>query len=187
MGIGAVLEQGKDGKMHPIAFVSRSLTKEEKNYSTTHKELLAVIWALKQFRPYIYKHKTVVHTDHQPLKHIVNMKNEDATADGRLARWLMTYSIYNPQMEYKPGKRNAPADALSRLMPDPETTQIKVNNVEIDTFNTYHAAIYENVIEHPHAAFIQSQMNDPYIAPMLLYLTTGQLPDSKIYRDNVVV
>ena len=53
-GIGAVLSQLKDGVEHPVSYSSRSLTKAERNYCVTQKELLAVVESVKHFRHYLH-------------------------------------------------------------------------------------------------------------------------------------
>ena len=58
-GVGAVLSQGEIGKDLPIAFASRSLNKAEKNYSTTEKELLAIVWGVRYFRTYLYEQNSL--------------------------------------------------------------------------------------------------------------------------------
>src|SRR5436190_18592636 len=65
--IGAVLSQGTVGQDRPIAYASRVLSRAEQNYSTTEKELLAIVWAVKHFRPYVYGTKFKIVTDHKPL------------------------------------------------------------------------------------------------------------------------
>jgi len=67
IAIGAVLSQGKIGSDLPIAYASRTLNKAETNYNTTEKELLAILWAIKQFRHYVYGSKFNIVTDHKPL------------------------------------------------------------------------------------------------------------------------
>ena len=52
-GVGAVLSQGEIGKDHPITFASRSLNKAERNYNTTEREILAIMWGVRYFRPYL--------------------------------------------------------------------------------------------------------------------------------------
>ena len=65
--IGAVLSQEKDNFDHPAAYLSRSLNKAERNYSTTEKECLAVLYALNHFRTYLLGRKFTLIADHEPL------------------------------------------------------------------------------------------------------------------------
>ena len=73
MGIGAVLSQGTIGKDLPVAYASRSLNKAEINYTTSEKELLAIVWATKYFRPYLYGRKFKILTDYKPLTSVMNV------------------------------------------------------------------------------------------------------------------
>ena len=82
-GLGAVLSQGRPGKYLPIAYASRSLNKAEVNYTTSEKELLAIVWATKYFRPYLYGRHFKVVTDHKPLTWVMNVKDTGS----RLLRW----------------------------------------------------------------------------------------------------
>jgi len=65
--IGAVLSQGKVDNDRPIAYASRVLSRAKQNYNTTEKELLAIVWAVKHFRPYVYGTRFKIVTDHKPL------------------------------------------------------------------------------------------------------------------------
>jgi hypothetical protein len=129
VGIGAVLCQlhEVDGKMveKPTAYVSRGLKKHEKNYSVTHLELLAVVWSLKQFRHYVLGKKFLLQTDHIALESIRKTKD----LSGRMARWILVLQEYEFDVQYRKGKENANADALSRLPVD--TVDINVNMVSI--------------------------------------------------------
>jgi len=81
-GLGAVLSQGEIGKDLPIAFASRSLKKAERNYSTM-EELLAIVWGMRYFRPYLYGTKFTVVIDHKPLTWIMSVKDPGS----RLLKW----------------------------------------------------------------------------------------------------
>ena len=108
--IGAVLSQIQDGQERVIAYASRLLSKTERNYCVTRRELLAVIYFVKQFRPYVLGRPFIIRTDHAALKWLRTM--EDPV--GQQARWLETLEEYTFEVEHRPGKRHANADALSR-------------------------------------------------------------------------
>lgn len=109
--IGAVLFQtAKDGKEHPICYASRVLSKTERSYSATEREMLAVHDWIRYFRPYLFGTSFNVFTDHSPLKGIKT--NKDIT--GRLTRMILKLQEYDFQIHYVPGKDNGAPDALSR-------------------------------------------------------------------------
>lgn len=109
--IGAVLSQGPIGSDKPIAFASRTLNKSEEKYSAIEKELLAVVWACKYFRPYLYGRKFILYTDHKPLTYGLNLKD----TNNRLVHWRLSLSEFDYEIRYRPGKQNVVADSLSRL------------------------------------------------------------------------
>lgn len=106
--IGAVLSN-KDAR--PVAYTSRSLNKAELNYPTIEKELLAIVWAVKHFRPYLYGKKFIILTDHKPLIYLFNMKDPSS----RLMKFRIALEEYDFDVHYVKGTDNAAADALSRI------------------------------------------------------------------------
>merc|ERR1711893_179753 len=109
-GIGAVLAQVQGGKERVIAYGSKSLTKEERRYCVTRRELLAVVYFLKQYRHYLYGQKFRVRTDHGALRWLTNFKDPQ----GQIARWLEVLGTYDFEIEHRPGLKHNNADALSR-------------------------------------------------------------------------
>jgi hypothetical protein len=109
--LGAILSQGKVGSDLPIAYASRTLNKSESNYSTTELECLAIIFGVKQFRPYLYGRKFIIVSDHRPLTWLFNLKDPLS----KLARWRIQLEEYDYEIHYKPGVLNSNVDALSRM------------------------------------------------------------------------
>ena len=109
-GVGAVLSQELNGTFRPIAYFSKPLNKAQRNYSTTEKELLAIVLAVEHFHQYLYGQEFDVVTDHQPLSWLLSCK----TPNSRLARWLIRINNYTFRIVYRSGKIHSNADALSR-------------------------------------------------------------------------
>ncbi len=114
LGVGAVLMQHSvHGKHRPIAYASRTLTRAESNYSVTHQEILAVVWALKHFRDIILGYPITVFTDHAAVTELFKGRN----LTGRLARRYITIQEFNPTFRYLSGRANVIANSLSRNVP----------------------------------------------------------------------
>ena len=110
VGIGAVLSQVIDGEERVVAYASRTLSKAEKNYCVTRKELLAVVSFLKKFRQYLYGRKVTVRTDHGALRWLLNFKEPQ----GQIARWLQVVAEYDLVIVHRAGRSHVNADSLSR-------------------------------------------------------------------------
>lgn len=103
-----MLEQEEvDGRYHPVAFDSRTLSKLE---GIAELEALAVVWSLKYFRAYLLGHQYIVYTDHMPVKTLLATKH----SSGNLAQWAEVVAEFNLEVRYRPGGKTANAVALSR-------------------------------------------------------------------------
>ena len=105
-GLGCVLMQ--EGKV--VSYASRQLRPHEENYPTDDLELAAVVHALKIWRHYLMGNKCEVFSDHKSLKYIFTQPDLNL----RQRRWLELIKDYEIDVQYKPGKANVVADALSR-------------------------------------------------------------------------
>jgi hypothetical protein len=112
-GIGAVLTQNFDGLDHPIYYSSRSLNKAERNYTVTERELLAVVWALKNFYTYVGGTSFTVYTDHAALQYLDTIRKTQYL-NGRLQRWIQFIDQFQVTLKYIKGDDNSVADYLSR-------------------------------------------------------------------------
>ena len=103
-GLGAVLSQNG----HPCLFISRTLNKAEENYTTSEKELLVIVWAMKRLRQYLLGNKFKIQTDHRALVWLHNVQDPSS----RLLRCRLRMEEYDYEIDYVKGKENKVADCL---------------------------------------------------------------------------
>ncbi|KAK1607698.1 hypothetical protein QYE76_031371 [Lolium multiflorum] len=109
--VGVVLGQRVDKKLNVIHYASKTLDAAQRNYATTEKELLAVVFACDKFRPYIVDSKVTVHTDHAAIRYLMEKKD----AKPRLIRWVLLLQEFDLHIVDRKGADNPVADNLSRL------------------------------------------------------------------------
>ena len=109
--IGVVLRQREYGKPYVIYYASKTLNEAQRNYTTTEKELLAVVFALDKFRAYLVGSFLVIFIDHSALKYLLTKQDVKA----RLIRWIILLQEFNLYIKDKKGVENVVADHLSRL------------------------------------------------------------------------
>ncbi|KAJ7998720.1 hypothetical protein DPEC_G00207810 [Dallia pectoralis] len=110
-GLGAALYQEQEGQLRVIAYASRGLSRSESRYPAHKLEFLALKWSVtEKFSDYLYGNQFTVVTDSNPLTYILTSAKLDATS----YRWLAALSTFSFKLQYRPGKQNGDADALSR-------------------------------------------------------------------------
>ncbi|GMF52367.1 unnamed protein product [Phytophthora fragariaefolia] len=125
----AVLQSDEGGHERVISFQSRQLKAAERNYPVHDKELLAMKYALVKFQVHhLGSRPFVVYTDHASLRTATNSPH----LSQRMACWLSFFAEYNFRVEYKPGKLNVLADALSRR---PDYELVHISRVTTDLYD----------------------------------------------------
>jgi hypothetical protein len=151
--VGAVLGQRKDKKPYMIYYASKTLNSAQMNYTTTEKELLAVVFACEKFRSYLVGSPVIVFSDHAALKYLLSKKDSKA----RLVRWILLLQEFDITIKDKKGTENVVADHLSRL-----TTDSRSDITPIDDYFP------------DESLFSISTM--PWYANIVNFLVSGQLP-----------
>ncbi|XP_058192106.1 uncharacterized protein LOC131309500 [Rhododendron vialii] len=151
--VGAVLGQRREKQPCVISYASKTLNDAQMNYSTTEKELLAVVFALDKFRSYLIGSPIVIYTDHAALKYLLT--KQDAKA--RLIRWILLLQEFDLTIKDKKGVENVVADHLSRLEFEDRTSKLPI----IDTFPDEQ---------------LFGVSSTPWFADIVNYLVTGLLP-----------
>ena len=210
-GIGAVLSQVQEGRERVIAYGSRSLTKEERRYCVTKREMLAVVHFLKHYRHYLYGQEFNVRTDHGALRWLMGFKDPQ----GQVARWLEVLGTYNFSIEHRAGLKHNNADALSRGpcrqcgMEDSEETMCQVVTRSAAKNQTTTSPAENNPSspvpwtgegELSRDQIVKAQQADPALIKLMAWLETGSRPswievsaeglDIKVYWaqwDNLLI
>ena len=183
-GLGAVLSQVQDdGKLHPVAYASRSLSKSERNYSMTELETLAVVWAVTHFCPYLYGQTVTALTDHSAVKAVLGTANPS----GKHARWwtkVYGAGVREVNIVYRAGKLNQSADALSwspavDVVPEESSSKavVAVVQAEEDQSDSISPLLREPAQEGlTPCSFAEEQSRDPELQEIIAFLKTGELP-----------
>jgi len=116
--LGPVLSQ--NGR--PIAFMSRTLGVTKQSWSTYAREILAIVIAVRTWRPYIIGRRFTIQTDHQSLRHLL----EQRILTPEQQKWMGKLVGYDYEITYRPGKTNSAADALSSVHGSPTLDAIFV-------------------------------------------------------------
>jgi hypothetical protein len=138
-----------------IYYSSRTLNNAQLNYSTTEKELLAVVFALDKFRSYLLGSKIIIYSDHAALKYLFSKKD----AKSCLIRWILLLQEFDIEIRDKKGTKNVVANHLSRLTMDFTEDATPISETFLDEQLMY--------IAHNLA---------PWFADIVNYLVTGQMP-----------
>ncbi|XP_027071577.2 uncharacterized protein [Coffea arabica] len=160
---GIVLGQRIRKAPHAIYYASRVLNGAQLNYSTTEKELLAVIFVLEKFRSYLLSVKVIIFSDHAALRYLLAKKN----AKSRLIRWILLLQEFDLEIKDKCGVENLVANHLSRLLTNKEDLPLR------ESF--------------PEKQLLAIDSSVPWYADIVNFLVTNQLPAvwPKTKRDNL--
>ncbi|KAJ9548124.1 hypothetical protein OSB04_020667 [Centaurea solstitialis] len=166
--VGAVLGQRKNNHFQPICYASRTLNDAQENYTTTEKELLAVVFAIEKFRSYLVLSKIIVYTDHSALKYLFAKSD----AKPRLIRWILLLQEFDIEIRDKRGAENLVADHLSRL----ENPYMDSGGIEVirDKFPDEDLNMIKTIGEDP----------IPWYADFANYLAAGVLVKGMTYQQK---
>lgn len=207
--IGYTLSQlDNHKKEHVIAYGGKSLTTEERKWSTTDKECYAVLKGIEQYHTYIANNKFTVVTDHKSLVWLMKAKH-----NGRLERWSLRLQEYNFEVVHRPGKSNVVADALSRRpyeevnQPDCSIPQVSILNTNppLVTNSQYEPSMVTLYYKDEHATAVNALVADqfqttvdnsteltklqgecPDFSNLIKYLKDQTLPEDQKLHDAIV-
>ena len=161
--MGAVLGQRKEKTFRAIYYASKTFNEAQENYSTTEKEMLAIVFSCEKFRQYILGSHVIVHTDHAAIKYLMSKKE----AKPRLIRWVLLLQEFDLEIKDKKGCDNVIADHLSRV----EQNETKKEETELK----------ENF---PYEQLFKVSFQIPWYADIVNYLACGVVPQEFSYQQK---
>ncbi|XP_075483776.1 uncharacterized protein LOC142523927 [Primulina tabacum] len=160
--VGAALGQRRDKMFKAIYYASRTLNAAQQNYTTTKKEMLAVVFAFDKFRTYLIGTKVTVFTDHAALRYLFAKKD----AKPRLIRWILLLQEFDFEVKDKKGCENQVADHLSRLELEERTEGGVINE------------------SFPDEQLFKVNVTHPWFADIANFLAAEELPSDLTYHQK---
>ena len=165
-GLEAVLSQVQDGRERLIAYAARALSKAERNYSTTRKEVMALVWGSEHFETYLYGKRYLARTDHNALRWLQNFKSPK----GQVARWLERLSDFDFEVQNRSGRLHTNADGLSRFPWDELGAELREEENEVAWIQSV------NVEPLSKESIRTAQSQDPVLSQVVMWLKAGVRP-----------
>ncbi|RDY10376.1 Retrovirus-related Pol polyprotein from transposon 17.6, partial [Mucuna pruriens] len=152
-----------DQPAHVIAYASRTIDQAQINYTTTEKELLAIVFALDKFRSYLLGSKVIIFFDHAALKYLLKKPDVKPT----LIRWMLLLREIDPKIRDKMGADNAVANHLSRIEREPDPMPIR------DDF--------------PDEQLLRMDTSTPWFADICNFIVVSLIPPeaSRLYKEKI--
>ena len=158
--MGAVLGQKVDKMFRAIYYARKTFNETQENYLTTEKEMLAMVFACENFRPYILGSHVFIHTDHVVIKYLMAKKE----VKPRLIRWVLLQQEFDMEIKDKKGFDNVIADHLSRVI----TTTVIEEETEVAK-------------NFPDEQLFQLSFQSPWYADIVNFLACGVMPPKFSY------
>jgi hypothetical protein len=162
-----------------IAYYSKTLSKAERNYCVTRRELLAIVKTLEHCHKYLYGQQFHLRTDHSTLTWLLSFKNLEV----QTARWIQRLQEYNFASEHRQGRKHNNVDALSRR-PCPEGCShcLKIErrneSLKMRIITTATADGWDR------ASLRREQLADNEMGPLLQEVEAGRRPEWKDVADR---
>ncbi|RDY04051.1 Retrovirus-related Pol polyprotein from transposon 17.6, partial [Mucuna pruriens] len=163
LGVVLVQRAGVSQPVHVIAYASRTMDSAQQNYTTTEKELLAIVFALDKFCSYLLGSRIIVFSDHAALRYL--LKKLDAKP--RLFRWMLLLQEFDIEIRDKKGIENSVADHLSMIEREREPMPIRD--------------------EFPDKQLLHIKASTPWFVDIYNYVATSQFPPeaSRVYEEKL--
>ena len=161
--MGAILGQRTDKVFRVIYYAHKTFNEAQENYSTTEKDMLAIVFACEKFRPYILGSHIIIHTDHVAIKYLMAKKE----AKPRLIRWVLLLQEFDLEIKDKKGCDNVIADHLSRV----EKPIVQEEDKEIEK-------------HFPDEQLFQLSLQSPWYLDIVNFLAYGIMPYQLSYQQR---
>jgi hypothetical protein len=152
--VGGVLCQPHGDTIKPVIFLSHKLSGTELNWPVYEKEFFAIIYCLKQCQWYLQGNDVIIYTDHKSLQYFISQKS----LSPKQSRWIEFLSSFYCKIEYKEGRYNVVADALSRRPDHQSSDNDTIINYVSDSAEVIRRAIRVNSIAETSSALQHTMM-----------------------------